>query len=257
MFQHTLPMTPPDYLYKYQELSAYSLAALINSSIWLAKPETFNDPFDCPLTLNRNMHEEIINYAVANMEHANLEGQQPEFFQAVKERALGETKELFDNFRENIFKITQNLGICSLSAIPDHLLMWSHYANYHRGFCVKYDCREGTILRKHALKVQYEDSFPSISLADMVPPNYFEKFGPWWLTKATCWSYEKEWRIILSEKGNMSYIVPSAIVSVIFGVRMPESDQAMINHALRNEKNIQFKKAVLKEDQFLIEIVDV
>ncbi|MFR3972802.1 MAG: DUF2971 domain-containing protein [Subdoligranulum sp.] len=31
------------------------------------------------------------------------------------------------------------MGITCLSEVPDSLLMWSHYANNHRGFCVSYN----------------------------------------------------------------------------------------------------------------------
>jgi len=43
-------MVTPNFLYKYQSLSAHSLAALTNNTIWLAKPTSFNDPFDCAIT---------------------------------------------------------------------------------------------------------------------------------------------------------------------------------------------------------------
>ena len=54
-----------------------------------------------------------------------------------------------------------------------------------------------------------------------------------------------------------NFQAPSAIVSVIFGARMPESDRVMITQALRHQPDINFKEARLKEGKFLIEIWDV
>lgn len=163
--------------------------------------------------------------------------------------------EAFEEYRGKIREIVQEMGVCSFSAIPNHLLMWSHYANHHRGFCVEYDCRDGTLLRKLAHKVRYKDAVQSLSAADFAPPNNDEAFDALWLTKAECWSYEKEWRVMMSE-GNKSFQAPSDIISVIFGTRMPEADRVMIARALRHNENIQFKEALLKDGTFLIEIVD-
>src|SRR4051812_28972076 len=37
---------PPTYLYKYQPLSAQTLAALKGRTLWFGSPSKFNDPFD-------------------------------------------------------------------------------------------------------------------------------------------------------------------------------------------------------------------
>lgn len=246
-------MTTPDYLYKYQTLSAYSLASLTNNTIWMAKPTTFNDPFDCALTLDRAKYTESVMHAISvAMERAKTEGLKPEHLRDI----WPGDAEAFEDLRGKLLGLVQTMGICSFSAVPNHLLMWSHYANHHRGFCVGYDCREGTLLRKKACKVRYEDTVPSLSAADFSPQNSNEAFDVLWLTKAKYWSYEEEWRVMMPE-GNKTFQAPSAITAVIFGARMPESDRVMITHALRHEENIQFKEAVLKESQFLIEIVDV
>lgn len=55
---------PPDFLYKYQPLSAYSLAAVVNNTVWLAQPRTFNDPFDCAITLDQNRFSESVQHAI-------------------------------------------------------------------------------------------------------------------------------------------------------------------------------------------------
>lgn len=38
-------------LYKYQSYNVNSISGLIHKTIWAAKPTTFNDPFDCAVSL--------------------------------------------------------------------------------------------------------------------------------------------------------------------------------------------------------------
>lgn len=244
-------MGSPDFLYKYQRLNAYSLASLMNNTIWLAKPTTFNDPFDCAITLDRKKYKQSVMHAVSvAMERAKPAGLKPEHLQDI----WPGDKEAFEQFRAHLSEIVQNMGICSYSATPNHLLMWSHYADHHRGFCVQYDCREGTRLRHLAQEVKYEDSVPSLSAADFAPQDNEDAIDILWLTKAKCWSYEEEWRVMIND-GNKAHKAPSEIVSVIFGARMPEHDRIMVAHALRHQPAIEFKEAKLKEGQFAIEVL--
>ena len=245
-------MRRPDFLYKYQTLTAYTLTSLTNNTVWLAKPKTFNDPFDCAITLDSQRYKESVIHAITvAMERAKPNGLRPEHLQDV----WPGDKEAFETFRGNLRNLFQEMGICSFSAIPNHMLMWSHYANHHRGFCVEYDCRKGTKLRALAHKVRYKDAVPSLTAADFASPNNEDAIDIMWLTKAKCWSYEKEWRVMMNE-GGKNYQAPSAVTTVIFGARMPESDRIMIAQALRHQEGICFKEAILKEGQFLIEIAD-
>ena len=245
-------MSTPDRLYKYQMLSAYSLAALTNGTIWLAKPKMFNDPFDCALTLDRLKYKESVIQAIGTlMERAKGTGLKREHLEGV----WPGDQEAFEQYRDSVRNLLQEMGVCSLSAIPNHLLMWSHYANHHQGFCVEFDCSEGTQLRNLAYQVRYEDAVPSLSAADLAGPNKQEALDSLWLTKAKCWAYEEEWRVMMTE-GNKSFQAPSRVLSVIFGARMPDTDKVMIARALRHETTIDFKEAILKDGQFQVEIID-
>jgi hypothetical protein len=244
-------MMPPDFLYKYQSLTAYSLASLTNNTIWLAKPNTFNDPLDCALTLDRKKYKESVLQAISvGMELGMLKKRT---YEDIKEGWPGD-KELFETTRNKLLEIFQGIGVCCFSAISNHMLMWSHYSNHHRGFCIEYDCRVGTKLRALAHNVLYQDDVPSITIGDFSPPNSAAAMDVFWLTKAKCWSYEEEWRVMMKE-GNKSFDAPSSVTSVIFGARMPESDRIMVAKALRHHADVKFKEAVMKEGQFLIEII--
>lgn len=240
-------MSSPDHLYKYQSLSAYSLAGLVNGSIWLSEPSAFNDPFDCAITLDRQRMDESIQHAI----EVALEGTGRNDLDGIR----AADRQAFEAYRSQILDLLQSVGICSFSAVSNHLLMWSHYANNHRGFCVEYDSREGTKLRALAHEVRYSEDAPSLTARDLAPRPEGNAFDTLWLTKAACWSYEHEWRVIMPQ-GNKPFQAPAKVMSVIFGARMQESDRTMVAYALRNEGHISFKEARIVEGKFLLEIVD-
>jgi DUF2971 family protein len=246
-------MSCPDQLYKYQSLSAHSLAGLVNETVWLSKPTSFNDPFDCAITLDRQKHKESVLHAVSvALERSDTQGLNVE-----KLRTLWPgDEEAFEKYREQMLGLVQNMGVCSFSAVGDHLLMWSHYANHHRGFCVEYDSREGTKLRTLAHPVRYQDEAPSLAASDFAPEKNGNALDIMGLTKATCWAYEQEWRVMMTE-GNKPFQAPSEVISVVFGARMPETERIMIAHALRHRPAVAFKEARLVEGKFLLEIVEV
>jgi hypothetical protein len=240
----------PNFLYRYQALNAHSLASLVNNTIWLSNPDSFNDPFDCAITLDRKKYEESIAHVVS----VALEQYKPNEFDIDDFKSIKPgDKKAFENFRNGILELIQNWGICSFSALPDHMLLWSHYANNHRGFCVEYNCREGSEFRKVVFKVNYENTMPSLSAKDFGESKE-KALDILWLTKAKCWSYEEEWRVMMPE-GNRLYKSPE-VYSVIFGARMPESERKMLAETLRHQPEIIFKEAVLAEGEFRIEIVN-
>ena len=209
-------MPAPSHLYKYQALTAHSLASCVNETVWLSQPKTFNDPFDCALTLDRAKYKESVMHAVSvAIELAKPAGLKPEHLLDI----WPGDKEAFEEYREKLKSKLQELGIFCLSADSCNLLMWSHYANHHRGFCIEYDCSEETLLRRIAFEVRYKDMVPSVSAADLSGPDKGNALDSLWLTKARCWEYEQEWRVMMPE-GGKPFRSPSKITSIIFGARI-------------------------------------
>lgn len=100
-------------------------------------------------------------------------------------------------FREGtIFKAIRKafseLRICCFTEGKENLLLWSHYANSHKGFCVEYDATIPPF--SYAYKVQYKNEYPEV----LYPrPTDAAAFTPA-LVKSKIWNYEKEFRIIFT-----------------------------------------------------------
>ena len=245
-------MSVQTHLYKYQRLTAHSLASLLNETVWLSSPTTFNDPFDCAITLSREKLKESLDHAIAEISHINGI---PREQIANHDKLIDQDRTAYEWLGNSLRTTMQKIGVLCLSATPYEILMWSHYADNHKGFCVEYDFAEGTHLRKLAQPVRYSKALPSLSLANL-PSNAKDNFLDICIfTKAKQWEYEQEWRVIMHE-GGRSFQAPSSVTSVIFGTRMPLEEKIMIHNALRHKDGISFKHAQLQDDRFAVEFTN-
>ena len=123
----------------------------------------------------------------------------------IKKRLYGATfKELNDpmegyfiseNFTEDEWKqmkdTKKQVRICSLSKTYDNALMWTHYANEHKGCCIELEVPDSTW---KCLEVRYQTTMPK--LTSRINPD--EAMDTIFGVKSDFWSYEQEVRFIKS-----------------------------------------------------------
>lgn len=130
-------------------------------------------------------------------------------------------------------------GIYSLSkpqkgeTFPCNELLWAHYANSHKGFCIEYDLE---ILSKNmpqgmdlsnVIDVAYKNQRPKVSEYDDESQVQEKVFG----TKSVAWEYENEVRLVF-EKFGEKVISKNAITAVYFGLRISLEDRRDIINRL-------------------------
>lgn len=213
-------------LYKYRSVTKNSLEILINRKIFLPNPSQFNDPFDGQLHPQNFMSElEELGYKNDDSQISRLE-------QYVSDRI-------------------NTYGIYSLSNKCDDILMWSHYSDAHKGFCLgfkrdlenyfdDYDWQ----IRKES--VRYESTHPFMNVyRDLVSNSRFnsnEKFLDYMdlgialleaaiTIKHSSWEYEAEERIISEVKGQHSF-EPEALVCIVLGMNISKEDENTIRSLL-------------------------
>lgn len=138
----------------------------------------------------------------------------------------------------------------SFSEDPSNVLMWSHYADKHHGFCVEYDLSlidGNSPLLNHIFPVVYSEKRNTRSdivamakelkhlIYDIAENNihdgdgYLDDITSLFLTKGKAWEYEKEWRIVYTKKqiydinelDLYNYIIPFDYASKVYlGYRM-------------------------------------
>jgi Protein of unknown function (DUF2971) len=108
--------------------------------------------------------------------------------------------------------------------------MWGHYCDGHNGFCLEFDTDAEPMFTK-AKQVQYADAVPSLGVETFTKAD-FAQMMKLLLTKAKCWEYEREWRV-LHEKGELAYGYDRAsLTGVYFGAKMSDERVQMISSLL-------------------------
>ena len=129
-------------------------------------------------------------------------------------------------FTDRIDTMLNNRGVACFSEIVDHPLMWSHYADGHRGFCLEFDTSYDPFLKSH--KIEYRRTLPEVSPADMILNPKDVPFMAMATVKAECWAYEKEWRTFHAEP-DKAYTYPvDCLTGIYFGeaIRPPHDRSA-------------------------------
>ncbi len=216
---------PPPKLYKYQPYNTQTLDNLKDRRIWFSKPASFNDPFDGQMGYNieqvtdeewKDLTEVFRRKwpkGSADFDRNHLINGKPN--DVLKAKVLDGYKLArhikIDEVKEH--------GVACFSEQVDNILMWAHYAEGHRGFCLEFDTTfPPFVMAQH---VSYSKSYPEINIADVILNR--KKFGelPLLTTKSKHWCYEKEWRC-LHQDGNIAFgIDVAALTGIYFGCEMP------------------------------------
>ncbi len=263
----------PQSLFKYLIFGERLLDQLCRDEVYYAAPAGFNDPLDCQPVVKADIPEDALERLLAEMAGRRLGKEIDEAMKKVKLRGekttahrnaltKSETRKLIENFKYNAtnpaindqsayyrneltLEIEREMrkgydrGVLCLSSNFDSPLMWSHYADQHRGVCIEYDV---SMLNPQELhKISYGASREV--LASQLWNFIFENSKSagksidkaCLLSKAREWKYEREWRIF-GQVGSQAS--PVKMKSIIFGMNCPDTLQHTIEKALkgRDEK---------------------
>ena len=157
--------------------------------------------------------------------------------------------------------ISKNYGIFSMTSENDNILMWTHYANSHKGICIrlnvdqflnfiKNDCVKEKLLIIWD-KVEYQNEYPLLNPFIL---NDDEVVLKSLLIKSWYWKYESEYRFILFENPNRAIKIPIGIIDqIIMGCNISESDKGELVEIAKS-RNIELLKADLKRNSFGLDI---
>ena len=187
----------PAFLYKYYKDQSLNLDSVMSNKMWYSAPCNFNDAFDCDVAINE---QAIFNNILPIISGGRtLRKGSPAWIQykGSLHKQIKILQKLFESQKIS-------MGIACLSEEPDSILMWSHYANNHRGFCVAYNLLGlNQKLQFSAVPVLYTQDrvcLRSIPLdQDTLNKETMSLFIQSLTSKSPEWSYEKEWRIIRDE----------------------------------------------------------
>ena len=186
------------------------LDIILNKRMRLSILEKLNDPFEGNLL------------AVDNLSKVSEELETIAFYEAL----VG----LDDEWRESIARFK----VLCLSKEPDIPLMWSHYADSHRGLCI------AITLNSHTTDpIRYLDTTKDINDYIGEPPDCKKAL----LAKYKYWEYEEEYRVICDSDWKDDY-VPIESVELILGWRMKQKERKFW-YKLAQDRGLQVSRAIV------------
>jgi hypothetical protein len=225
-------MAIPRYLYKFQSVTSNSLANLTNRQIWFSKPSEFNDPFDCAIRVDTApIPEEDFDRL---LDLYAKEGADPDSVETLFRPngvPMDETKRrigaaIAKAFEERQKTMLNERGVACFSARFNHLLMWSHYAEAHKGFCLQFSTENEPFGK--ALAVSYQEMIPSVNPVSVIRESDPPALMLMITTKSSCWQHEEEWRIFHEQPDIGFSYAPKSLVGMYFGARMSQANKLMI-----------------------------
>lgn len=276
----------PSRLYKYKSFNVDSLDLLVSDSLYFADPTTFNDPLDCNPSVQNNMGDvDALNAILHKLVKDNHQKELEEAAAKIKYRGqktldkidtLGESEaqKLINRIAENVdffgdphgqsvsFYIKRYLlqnytvGVLSLAKEFDCPLMWSHYADQHKGFCIGYDVSIDHIEDIYPIDYEGKRFITTQQVYDMLFGNTEslkraakkEIDKVILLSKAPAWKYEHEFRVI-SKQGLQDS--PFRLSDVTFGLRFkPSAKYAVMKSLQGRSSEINFYEISLCDDSF-------
>lgn len=256
----------PKTLYKYRNWSDSNHKKLISrGELYYPSPSTFNDPFDCNLEISYNLlanNEDMrIQYFtdVVNKRYSEFstQAQNAEVQNLIRQERYKDIDYLRRKHEESIKLLNKRFGVLSLTPIKDNILMWAHYANSHKGFCVGFDTELLYNQIGGGLKdVEYISNYPIISPID----NSFEKMRKQIFFKADFWNYELEYRHLksINQSGRVYKLNKGVIKEVIIGYKMIESHTAkLIKTVKKYDSNIRIYKVMPSLNKFEFELKEI
>ena len=202
-------------IYKYRNWNDPFHRNILKGKLFFSSSSKFNDPFDCRVPINKSLFQ-----------NSNFESQINNLYEKLlkthSDLVTANTANIIEKL-DFVFQCAEiDLGICCFSCVKDNVLMWSHYADLHKGFVVGFDFNETIEALETTFGwVQYVNQNKELI-------KHLEKFYMMPFVKHESWYYENEIRFIKEGKNqiNKEYEIPiKAIKEIILGVKMSELDK--------------------------------
>jgi hypothetical protein len=209
-----------------------------------------NDPLDCQVDIRKAAENAISR--LSGKKRQNL-------------ISLSKHKGILDDIQKSL----RDVGVCSFSLVLEHPLLWSHYADGHKGLCLAYEIPfsaffgpertiDGAILPVHydenPLTEWFMNNTPEKAKIDT--KEFSNALVERVLSiKAKEWEYEKEARIICRNEGAVP-IQHHHLKQVCFGMNTAKADLSLVKQLVDNTGySVEYFRIERTENDFGIKTV--
>lgn len=171
---------------------------------------------------------------------------------------------------EDFTKISRELGesidneyrICSLCTDYTNRLMWSHYADGHKGFCIEYDFEKDIEIYESALLLPVVYSMERVKFPwnvvyaeDKEAPAIKQEAAyaklRTLLIKDDVWEYEHEWRLIVMRKSGIENVKMPPVSCIYIGAMCSDENKETLK-CIAKELNVPIKQMVVDRGEYLL-----
>ncbi|MEJ5037998.1 DUF2971 domain-containing protein [Acinetobacter johnsonii] len=260
------------YFYKYMSFdpNLSVLRTFEDVTLKYTKPTKYNDPYDCHFS---------VDFDKSNFDKKSFEKEMGykitvnDWFKN-KAKYLKKFENLYTERFTNDYR--DRIAVTCFTTQPLNILMWSHYAHNHSGFVLEFKFHKTinkfNLKTKSPLPIIYSDEYPTIKLGwnssktlanKEVQADYLTKMV---LTKAKCWSYENEFRIVSFDpsENNKDIILipfdPNTLSSVILGARIDRENHfekiksSIIKFNKKNNVNVEIYEAEMIKGRYELHV---
>lgn len=229
-------------VYKYFRINQYLYDTLISNQLYFSSIGQFNDPYDCHLAiLDKITEDDFKTFLKVAFKDADT---QTKYLEAFRKKP-DEFVEPFIGMYRGWLKY---VGICCFTKGKENVLLWSHYADSHRGVCLGFDFELMKKKFPQYDEVNYNDE-----------PFYFDIKNPsdsvskTALRKSSNWKYEDEIRFFMERSKNIDFY-QEALVEVNFGSRCDKRDMLNIQYLISklNYPRCEFYKASIDQGKYVV-----
>lgn len=134
---------------------------------------------------------------------------------------------LIDAWAQKKEQVISSLGVVCFSESSSNILMWSHYADSHKGICLVYDSEKRPIKnwKKYKFhKIKYDVN----RQIDILTVGFENAFFALLTTKSIDWVYEKEHRLISIRGPGYQKAQMGSLKGIILGPRIKENAKNLL-----------------------------
>jgi len=237
-------------LYKYCKFDENNWNNLINYHVHLTNPSKFNDPFDSVFSISLNTNE--ILDKVINVLGISTSGSYDNIKQEIKNK-YDVDKVISEVISEENDTLRNKTWVTCFSETNNSILMWSHYSDCHKGFCIEYDFseEEESGLFNLLSPVLYVDKLYNIA----EHPFNGKSFEFCSLLKSFEWHYEKEWRLVICNLENASqefWRVPKPTAIYLGACIEKKNSELLMDFAKQNNIEVYPMKLSSKDYKLIV-----
>ena len=233
----------PNHLYQYKNVTGKRMdwvkEIIADSNFYFSKAREFNDPLDCkipPVFKASKLKMESYWRRIVKRNHPddNLRNHKSRIKKLIQDSKTTEgqarmSAQVYDSINKN--------GILCLTKKPSNLLMWSYYADGHKGVCLRFKTLPENIIGMNntifPLEIEYSNIFPEVNYYTDTTTEFIQAILG---TKAKAWEHEEEWRFITQSRTGKMKCPILVLDGIILGMKTTDENSKIFKRLVEDIK---------------------